>query len=76
MTIRPLLLTTAELKRRMRQLPLPVVARVGDDRLYLDMRTFEMQFASAFVEQVAELGIFEECDSTARARERERKPGR
>lgn len=74
--IQPLLITTAELKRRMRQLPLPVVARVADDRLYLDMRTFEMQFASAFVEQALELGIFEEHDSTARAREREGKLGR
>lgn len=66
--IKPEKITAAKLEKRLRSLPLPVVARVAEDQVYLDMRTFEMQFASAFVKQIKGLGVLEEVCITVRGR--------
>ena len=66
--IKPEKITAAKLEKRLRSLPLPVVARVAENQVYLDMRTFEMQFASAFVKQIKGLGVLEEVCITVRGR--------
>ena len=66
--IKPTNITAARLEERLRRFPLPVVARVADDRVCLDMRTFEMQFAKAFVKQIKGLRTLEEVCITVRGR--------
>lgn len=39
--IRPTAMSTAALERRMRQLPCPVIARIADDAVIMDVRTME-----------------------------------
>lgn len=50
-------ISVEELDRRMRCLPLPVVGRIEKGRFLLDMRTFEMEYASRFVKELKEKEI-------------------
>lgn len=59
-TIRPKKITTAQLEERMRFLPLPVVPRVFDDKIVMDVRTMdENLFKSAVVNMFKEYRIME-----------------
>lgn len=57
-TIKPLRISTEELEKRMRYLPIPIVPRVINDKIYLDVRTIGKEDISAF-EQLKELHV---CD--------------
>lgn len=43
------------LEQRLRKLPVPVIGRIEKGRLLLDMRTFEMEYASGFVRQLKDI---------------------
>ena len=58
-TIRPLKITTPELEERLRHLPVPVTGRTANDRILLDMRTFDGQFTNYFVKILKELNVLE-----------------
>ncbi len=58
-TIRPLKITTACLEERLRHLPIPVIGRVVNDRILLDMRTFEGSCMSDFIEGLRKSHILE-----------------
>lgn len=53
-TIKPNKITTAELETRMRFLPIPIIPRVINDKIYLDVRTLCMDSFSVF-EQLTDL---------------------
>ena len=58
-TIRPLKITTPELEERLRHLPVPVIGRTANDRILLDMRTFDGQFMNYFAKILKELNVLE-----------------
>lgn len=58
-TIRPLEISTPELEERLRHLPAPVIGRTVNDRILLDMRTFETVFMNYFVKTLKELNVLE-----------------
>lgn len=58
-TIRPLQITTPELEERLRHLPVPVIGRTANDRILLDMRTFDGQFTNYFAKILKELNVLE-----------------
>lgn len=47
-TIKPLRISTEELEKRMRYLPIPIVPRIINDKIYLDVRTIGKEDISAF----------------------------
>ncbi len=47
-----------ELEQRLRSLPLPVIGRIEKGKLLLDIRTFEMEYASDFVKSLKEAHVF------------------
>jgi len=53
-TIKPNKITTAELENRMRFLPVPIIPRVINDKIYLDVRTLCMDSFKAF-EQLTDI---------------------
>ena len=53
-TIKPNKITTAELENRMRFLSVPIIPRVQDDKIYLDVRTLCMDNFKAF-EQLTDI---------------------
>jgi len=53
-TIKPNKITTAELENRMRFLSVPIIPRVQDDKIYLDVRTLCMDSFKAF-EQLTDI---------------------
>ena len=53
-TIKPNKITTAELETRMRFLPVPIIPRVINDKIYLDVRTLCMDSFKAF-EQLTDI---------------------
>ena len=57
-TIRPLTISTAELEERMRFLPIPIIPRTINDKVYLDVRTIESGDVPAF----GQLKEFHICD--------------
>ena len=58
-TIRPRKITTACLEERLRHLPIPVIGRAVNDRILLDMRTFEGSCMSDFIEGLRKSHILE-----------------
>lgn len=56
--IRPLKISTETLSRRLRRLPIPVVARIEDENVLVDARTFEMEYASEFVRMLKAAEVF------------------
>lgn len=58
-TIRPLNITTPELEERLRHLPVPVIGRTVNDRILLDMRTFEGKFMNYLAKILKELKVLE-----------------
>lgn len=58
-TIRPLEITTPQLEERLRHLPVPVIGRIVNDRILLDMRTFESNFMDYFAKILKELNVLE-----------------
>ncbi|CUX16720.1 L-seryl-tRNA(Sec) selenium transferase [Clostridium sp. C105KSO13] len=58
-TIHPLEISTPELEERLRRLPIPVIGRTVNDRILLDMRTFETQYMDYFVNTLKELHALE-----------------
>ena len=68
-SIRPTEITTAELEKRLRTLPMPVVARVSEDRVCLDLRTFEMRFAQDFIQQLKSSQILDRNCPAAQGKE-------
>lgn len=57
--IKPLEITTPELEERLRHLPVPVIGRTINDKILLDMRTFEEQFMNYFTKIMKELNVLE-----------------
>ena len=51
-TIKPRSISTAALEERLRNLPLPIVGRVYDDRVALDVRTIDDELFAAVAEGV------------------------
>lgn len=58
-TIRPLEITTPELEDRLRHIPVPVIGRTINDKIMLDMRTFESKFMNYLVKILKELNVLE-----------------
>ena len=50
----------------MRALPVPVIPRVFNDMVVLDVRTIEKESAKLIVEQLKELDVMEETSKAAR----------
>ena len=57
--IRPTEVSTAHFEEGLRHLPIPVVGRVANDEILLDMRTFEKEYEDYFIEAVRENKILE-----------------
>lgn len=53
-TIRPARMTTSELEEKMRHLPIPIVGRTINDKIFLDVRTLEKQWFETVAEQFLE----------------------
>ena len=64
--IRPEKISVAELEDRMRALPVPVIPRVFNDMVVLDVRTIEKESVKLIVEQLKELDVMEETSKAAR----------
>lgn len=64
--IRPEKISVAELEDRMRALPIPVIPRVFNDMVVLDVRTIEKESVKLLVEQFKELDVMEETSKAAR----------
>lgn len=45
-------ISVEEFEQKMRELPIPVIGRIEHGRFLLDMRTFEMEYASGFVKEL------------------------
>lgn len=56
--IRPSEISAECLSRRLRNLPVPVVARIEEDNLLLDLRTFEYEYAEQFVKMIKDANVF------------------
>ena len=56
--IRPLSITTELLAKRLRSLTVPVIGRVTEDQLVLDMRTFDEKDIDCFIEMLKKEQIF------------------
>lgn len=59
-TIKPSVISTAELEERMRHLPVPIIPRTTNDRVVIDVRTVERRFFKMVVEQLKEYDVFGE----------------
>ena len=57
--IKPTEITTAHFEERLRHLPIPVVGRVANDEILLDMRTFEREYEEYFIQTLKENKILE-----------------
>lgn len=57
--IKPQLISAQEFERRLRGLPVPVVARISEDAIVFDMRTMQ-NMQSIVTSQLKELGVLEE----------------
>ena len=57
--IKPQLISAQEFERRLRGLPVPVVARISEDAVVFDMRTMQ-NLQSIVTSQLKELGVLEE----------------
>jgi L-seryl-tRNA(Sec) selenium transferase len=58
-TIQPVEISTSELEKRLRHLPVPVVARTLNDKILLDMRTYEINFINYLVKILKEQQVLE-----------------
>lgn len=58
-TIRPLKIATPELEERLRKLPIPVIGRVINDKILLDMRTFSRESMGYMADALKELKVLE-----------------
>ncbi|HAX52317.1 L-seryl-tRNA(Sec) selenium transferase [Muricomes intestini] len=58
-TIHPLEISTPELEERLRHFPVPVIGRTVNDRILLDMRTFETRYMTYFAKVLKELNVLE-----------------
>lgn len=58
-TINPLEISTPELEERLRHLPVPVIGRTVNDKIMLDMRTFEENFMNYVTKILKELNVLE-----------------
>lgn len=56
-TIRPLKITTSELEERLRHLAIPVIGRIVNDKILLDIRTFDTHFAKYLAEALKESNV-------------------
>lgn len=54
----PTEISVEELERRMRKLPIPVIGRIEKGKLLLDMRTFEIEYASKLIAMLKETDTF------------------
>ncbi len=55
----------AELEERMRHLPVPIIPRVANDTVLMDVRTIERRFFQIIVSQLKELDVLEEVSLIA-----------
>lgn len=58
--IHPEKISVAELEERMRHLPVPIIPRVANDTVLMDVRTIERRFFQIIVDQMKELDVLEE----------------
>ena len=63
--IRPEKISVAELEERMRHLPVPIIPRVANDTVLMDVRTIERRFFQIIVSQLKELDVLEEVSLIA-----------
>ncbi len=59
-SIRLLKISVDCLSRRMRHFPIPVVTRIENGNILIDMRTFECEYAKEFVKMLKEADVFSE----------------
>ena len=57
--IKPSLISTAAFEERLRSMDVPVIGRVSDDELILDMRTFEKDYEDKFIAALIDNRILE-----------------
>ena len=58
--VRPEKITVAQLEARMRHLPIPVIPRIANNLLLLDVRTIERKWFAEIADQLAQLKVLEE----------------
>lgn len=58
--IHPEKISVAELEERMRHLPVPIIPRVANDTVLMDVRTIERRLFQIIVDQMKELDVLEE----------------
>ncbi len=63
--IHPKKISAAELEERMRHLPVPVIPRIVNDTVLLDVRTIERRFFKVLADQLRELDVLEEISLIA-----------
>lgn len=63
--VRPERISVAELEERMRHLPVPIIPRVANDTVLMDVRTIERRFFQIIVSQLKELDVLEEVSLIA-----------
>lgn len=68
-TIQPEKISVSELEERMRRLPVPVIPRVVNHMIVLDVRTIDRQEFRILVNQLKELGVLEKADMAAGVKE-------
>ena len=59
--IRPEKISVPELEERMRRLPVPIIPRIANDRVILDVRTIEKADFQLLARQLKELKVLEEA---------------
>lgn len=57
--VMPLHISTTDLEKRMRSLPIPVIGRIVNDKILLDVRTLEKEYFPIVVKMFKEAKIFE-----------------
>lgn len=58
--VRPEKITVAQLEARMRHLPIPVIPRIANNLLLLDVRTIERKWFAGIADQLVQLKVLEE----------------
>lgn len=55
--IKPIQITTAELEERMRFLPIPIIPRIANDKILLDLRTIGEHWVKTLAEELKDMDV-------------------
>ncbi|MEG2987219.1 MAG: L-seryl-tRNA(Sec) selenium transferase, partial [Lachnospiraceae bacterium] len=58
-TLKPISISTSELEERMRYLPVPIIVRTTEDKVWIDMRTVGEQWMQVIVKELKESNLFQ-----------------